>query len=140
MEQIQVRVGFGEAVKRAFSKCFCFSGRASRSEYWWFVLFHCAVLICIWFLVGLMPDTAYATAGNLETALTTSWVLVGLIPYLSLCCRRLHDIDKSSLCIFVRANPFFGEIRWLIWMCMSSELWANDYGDVPNMVDSEEEQ
>ncbi len=140
MEQIQVRVGFGEAIKRAFSKYFCFSGRASRSEYWWFVLFYYAVFICIGFLAGLMADPASATAENLLNALIISWWLIALFPFLGLCCRRLHDIGKSGWCILVTFVPFVGGIIWLIWMCKPSDIWANDYGDVPNVVETDEEQ
>ena len=32
-------VGFGEAVSRGFRKYFIFSGRATRAECWWWVLF-----------------------------------------------------------------------------------------------------
>ena len=134
MEQIQVRVGFGEAVKRAFSKCFCFSGRASRSEYWWFVLFYYAVLICI-----LWGGDLVGQAENLFDALIYSWVLICFFPHLCLCCRRLHDIEKSGLCIFEIVNPLFGWMRWLIWMCTPSDIWENDYGEVPNVVEIEDE-
>lgn len=40
----QKQVGFGEAISMAFSKYCCFSGRASRSEYWFFSLFVFIVL------------------------------------------------------------------------------------------------
>jgi len=32
-------MGFGEAIKTCFSKYFTISGRARRSEYWYFYLF-----------------------------------------------------------------------------------------------------
>lgn len=32
-------MGFVEAIKTCLAKYFVFSGRAARSEYWWFVLF-----------------------------------------------------------------------------------------------------
>ena len=65
-------VGFGEAISRGFTNYFTFSGRASRPEYWWWVLFT--------FLLGLIP-----LAG-----------LVTLIPTLAVTSRRLHDIGKTG--------------------------------------------
>ena len=65
-------VGFSEAISRGFTNYFTFNGRASRPEYWWWVLFT--------FLLGLIP-----LAG-----------LVTLIPTLAVTSRRLHDIGKSG--------------------------------------------
>ena len=42
-------MGFGESIKHVFSNMTNFSGRASRSEFWWFALFQLGVL------VGLQP-------------------------------------------------------------------------------------
>ena len=65
-------VGFSEAISRGFTNYFTFNGRASKPEYWWWVLFT--------FLLGLIP-----LAG-----------LVTLIPTLAVTSRRLHDIGKSG--------------------------------------------
>ena len=65
-------VGFGGAITRGFSNYFTFSGRATRAEYWWWVLFTA--------LVGLIP-----LAG-----------LVTLIPTIAVTTRRLHDKGKSG--------------------------------------------
>ena len=65
-------VGFGEAISRGFTNYFTFSGRASRPEYWWWVLFTA--------LVAIIPLSILAT----------------FIPSLALASRRLHDIGKSG--------------------------------------------
>ena len=65
-------VGFGKAISRGFTNYITFSGRATRSEYWWWVLFA--------FLIGFIP-----LAG-----------LVTLIPTLAVTSRRFHDIGKSG--------------------------------------------
>ena len=65
-------VGFGEAISRGFTNYFTFSGRASRPEYWWWVLFTA--------LVAIIPLS----------------ILVTFIPSLALASRRLHDIGKSG--------------------------------------------
>lgn len=50
MEQNSIReaspkLSFTEAVRQVFNKYVTFKGRARRSEYWWFILFYCLVLI-----------------------------------------------------------------------------------------------
>ena len=65
-------VGFGEAISRGFTNYFTFSGRASRPEYWWWMLFT--------FLVSIIPLS----------------ILVTFIPSLAVTSRRLHDIGKSG--------------------------------------------
>mgnify|MGYP001186575049 CR=1 FL=1 len=72
----QPKVGFGGAIGRGFSNYFNFSGRATRAEYWWWILFN--------FLVVLIPIVNWV-----------SW-LIFLIPNISLTTRRLHDIGKTG--------------------------------------------
>ena len=76
-------MSFGEAIKSVFSKYATFSGRARRSEYWFFYLFSFLVnlaLSCIPFI----------------SALSFVWSLAILIPSLAVTVRRFHDIGKSG--------------------------------------------
>lgn len=68
-------MSFMDAIKTCFSKYFDFSGRARRSEYWWFYLFV--------FVLSLIPFV------NLLTLAT-------IIPTVSAAARRLHDTDRSG--------------------------------------------
>ena len=54
----QRQLTFGEAVKKALTENYCnFSGRASRSEFWWFQLFT--------FIVGIVASgLSYSIVGN----------------------------------------------------------------------------
>jgi len=72
---------FQTAVKTCFSKYADFSGRASRSEYWWFVLAEVIVLI----VASLIHEYVYLIAA-----------LGFLLPALAVGARRLHDIGKSG--------------------------------------------
>ena len=40
-------VSFGQAIKLGFRNCFRFSGRASRSEFWYFILFYAIILSAV---------------------------------------------------------------------------------------------
>lgn len=158
----QRQVTFGEAIKRALTVNYCkFSGRSSRSEYWWFSLFSCIVSWLASLIQWISP-----TAG-----LTLS-ILISLglfLPSLGLTVRRLHDIGKSGwwlvglyaivfvasigcaipLALIARdgltptAGTFTGvgigavliiiaSIILIVWMCKPSQPEFNQYGPVPN--------
>ena len=71
-------MNFGEAVKVCFSKYVGFEGRATRSEYWWWVLF--AILVS--FVLGML---------RLELV-NALFSLAILLPSIAVGARRLHDI------------------------------------------------
>ena len=76
-------MSFGEAIKSVFSKYATFSGRARRSEFWYFVLFNFLVS----FVLGLIPFLSLVSG---------LWALAVLIPSLAVTVRRFHDIGKSG--------------------------------------------
>ena len=92
-------VGFGEAISKGFSNYFTFSGRARRSEYWFWILFTS--------LVQLIPIVGGFIA------------LATLIPSLAVGSRRLHDIGKSGwwqLCFIILLSVLYlVVILMLIW-------------------------
>ena len=80
-------MSFGEAIKACFQKYATFSGRARRSEYWYFYLFYFLVSFGLSFLSILTPFARYMS------------LFLGLaffIPNLAVCVRRFHDIGKSG--------------------------------------------
>lgn len=134
----QYLVPFGVAVSRAFSNYCKFTGRASRSEFWWFYLFNLAVL----FVLGTF-EAFFAAAGGegsprsiIFYSLQALWGLVTLLPWLGLYWRRLHDIGKSGWNILWSLLPLAGAIILLVYFCRGSEMRPNQYGPVPNMADN----
>lgn len=125
----QRQVSFTEAISLAFNQYCKFSGRASRSEYWWFALF-CLLLGLIINAVGLIAGTQSLTYSGVGGAVN----LVLLLPSLGLCVRRLHDIGKGGGWIFINFIPLVGWIIFLIWMVKDSEPGDNRFGPMPNLV------
>jgi uncharacterized membrane protein YhaH (DUF805 family) len=74
-------MNFIESVKTCFSKYADFSGRATRSEYWWFVLFYTIVLI----VGAVVNEYGMAIA-----------ILALLVPITAAATRRLHDTGRSG--------------------------------------------
>jgi uncharacterized membrane protein YhaH (DUF805 family) len=87
-------MGFGEAVSSCFSKYANFSGRAPRSEYWWWVLF----VILVSFGVGLISGFLEVASGNkaIGNLVIGLLDLFFLLPNLSVAVRRLHDLNRSG--------------------------------------------
>ena len=50
-QHVKPSLSFGQAVSACFSKYATFTGRARRSEYWWFTL--------LLFVIGLLTNIAY---------------------------------------------------------------------------------
>lgn len=126
----QRQVSFTESISLAFNQYCKFSGRASRSEYWWFALFCLLLGIVIGFPVGLIAGTQSLTYTGVGGAVN----LVLLLPSLGLCVRRLHDIGKGGGWIFINFIPLAGWIIFLIWMVKDSEPGDNRFGPMPNLV------
>ncbi len=128
----QRQVSFSEAVNRALTVNYCnFSGRASRSEYWWYALFSGIVNIAMFIIVALVTYLIGQTAGQVINC------LVGLalfLPGLGLSVRRLHDIGKSGWWLLLAFIPLVGAIILIVWFCQDSQMADNEYGPVPNMV------
>jgi uncharacterized membrane protein YhaH (DUF805 family) len=92
-----------------------FTGRASRSEYWWFYLFTV--------LVTAAADTLGGTVGNLAS-------LAFFLPGLALLVRRLHDVGRSGWW-FLIVFTIIGIPVVLYWLVKDSDAGANAYGPGP---------
>lgn len=115
---------FTESVKTVYSKYATFSGRATRSEYWWFVLFLYATILCA-VLLGVATGIDKPIL-----ALIGIFVAISFIPIVALRVRRLHDIGKSGWWIFLGLVPYIGEFILFIFSVMGSD-GENEYGPDP---------
>lgn len=120
----QRQATFQEAVVSALQLNYCnFNGRASRSQYWYFVLFNV--------IIGILCTILTAIIGNAGTIITYIIDLALLLPGLGLAVRRLHDINKSGWFLLLSLIPLVGAIILIIWFCKDSEMQPNQYGPVP---------
>jgi uncharacterized membrane protein YhaH (DUF805 family) len=114
-------MGFGDAIRSCFAKYATFTGRAPRSEYWYFVLFQ--------LLVNAV--TAFVDL-RLGSNIVGSLVdLVLLLPSLAVGVRRLHDIDRSGWWLLIALIPLIGWVFIIIWACTKGSLGPNRFGPDP---------
>ena len=121
-------MSFTESVGTCFSKYVVATGRASRSEYWWFQLF----LVIIQFTT-IFSDAFLFTDLVLEDGISPINIvasLATLIPSIAVYIRRLHDVNRSGWWIFI-ALTCVGIIPLLIWLCSKGTDGPNDFGDDP---------
>lgn len=119
-------MGFQEATTTCLRKYFTFSGRAVRSEYWYFALF---CFLGSLLLGGVDMMVFDSEIGDLEL-FSSLFSLATIIPGISACSRRLHDIGRSGWWQLLLLVPLIGVIILIYWLCKSGE-GDNDYGPVP---------
>lgn len=115
-----------EAVKRFFKKYTVFTGRASRSEYWWWVLVSAAVSLILQSIANLgSTTTASGTSVPGPGAVVVSiilviWGLATIVPSLALAVRRLHDVNMSGWFLLLVLVPFLGVLALLVLSILPS--------------------
>lgn len=119
---------FTEAVKGGFNNYVNFKGRATRSEYWWWVLFQIIVLAIPYTL--LIGEAASGQAG-IGTALYYLIALALFLPSLGLSFRRLHDTNRSAWWLLISLIPLVGGIILLVWVILKGTDGPNKYGPDP---------
>ncbi len=99
----------------ALKKYADFNGRASRSEYWYFILFNVIVSIAV-SMIDVYARTMF---------LNTIYSLAVLVPGIAVGVRRMHDVNKSGWYILI---PIYN----LILACTEGTAGPNQYGADPN--------
>ena len=117
-------MSFADAIRSVFSKYATFSGRARRSEFWWFSLFAAIV----YFIVTIID----AVAKNAVLGILV--ILALLLPSLAVTARRLHDTGRTAWWILIGIIPIVGAIVLLVFECQDSQPGPNQYGPSPKGV------
>ena len=115
-------MGFVEAVRTClFRKYFVFRGRASRAEYWWFVLFNLLITIPL----ALLGPLLFVVG------------IVLVVPQLAVGVRRLHDTNRSGWWLALSAAGWIPLVGWiaslvLLWFLIQrGDAGDNRYGPDP---------
>jgi uncharacterized membrane protein YhaH (DUF805 family) len=102
---------------QVLSKYAVFSGRARRSEYWYFVLFN-ALITPVIYLISIpllgIPAILYS--------------LAVFIPAMAVGVRRLHDTGRSGWNLLLALIPLIGAIILLVYFFQDSAVGENKYG------------
>lgn len=115
-----------------------FSGRATRREFWWFVLIHSAVVAGLFlfysFVSGLVGADGFASHPVTYTVamLISAYLTASLPPALAITVRRLHDAGRRGWWILLLLVPVLGALALIVLLAMDSQRWRpNRWGPQP---------
>jgi uncharacterized membrane protein YhaH (DUF805 family) len=99
-------MNFQDAIKTCYSKYADFKGTATRSEYWWFVLF---------IVLGS------AAAATISQAFSGLFSLAVFLPSIAAATRRLHETDRSGWWQLIGLVPLVGWIVLIVWLAQEGK-------------------
>lgn len=153
MNQVKPQMGFVEAIKTCFSKYATFSGRARRSEFWWFYLLNAILSWCASGLVQWKTSKAnelmsqvsldsdfQALSDQASSIDNTFFIGIGILgilmlamilPMIAAHVRRLHDVGKSGNLMWLYLLCGVGGLVPLFMCIQDGKPEANQYGESP---------
>ena len=105
-----------------------FSGRARRSEYWYYILANLIILI----IAAVIDNVTGLNFEPLPYGIIYSlYALATFLPGLAVTVRRLHDVGKSGWFYFIVLVPIIGAF-WLLYLFVKDgDQGTNSYGSDP---------
>lgn len=127
-------MGFFEAVGVCFSKYAVWSGRARRSEYWWFALF-CLIVSFIIAMIDAAVFPQFISSNAMQGGpFSFVFTLVTFLPSLGVLIRRLHDLERSGWWFWLVLIPIVGWIVLFVFMVSEGTRGRNYYGEDPVLL------
>ena len=111
-------MNFVESLQTCYKKFFDFSGRASKSEYWWFQLYNAIIYLL-----------TFVFQGDL-TLLFSILIIANIIPIWAAAVRRVHDSDKSGWMVLISVIPIIG-LYVIVLLIQDGSKGKNRFGAKP---------
>jgi len=111
-------MSFADAIKHVLTNYVGFTGRALRSEYWYWVLFY----LVVYFVLFLIDSSVLQMR-----VLTTLFSLGVLLPAIAVTVRRMHDTDRSGWWVLLSLVPLVGLVV-VYWAAIEGTPGANRFG------------
>ncbi|MFT0862241.1 DUF805 domain-containing protein [Ancylobacter sp. G4_0304] len=124
---------FSSAVSSVLGKYATFSGRAPRSEYWWWVLFTILVNWVATFVDTLLFGEFYLMHYEEIQVFTPITTLIGLaltLPSIAVGARRFHDLRHSGWWLLIGLTGI-GALVIFFWFMRRGTEGPNRYGPDP---------
>jgi uncharacterized membrane protein YhaH (DUF805 family) len=120
---------FQSAVKKCFANYVTFTGRAARSELWWFVLFILIGNVVFSLVDGLLFGST--AEGQPVSILGAVFSLAVFLPSIAVGVRRLHDLDKSGWWYLLVLIPILGALVLIYFFVQKGTDGPNRFGADP---------
>lgn len=115
---------FIESAKSSFQNYATFSGRAVRSEFWYYQLF-----VVLAGIVLTIVDVIIFGANSDIQLFSALFSLAVFIPSLAIGSRRLHDTDRSAWWLLIGIIPLIGLIVLIVFWAQSGTEGPNRFGE-----------
>lgn len=110
---------FQTSIRTCLNKYADFSGRASRSEYWWFMLFYILAYLALAIVAAI-----------LHFPLLVILILGLVVPGISAAARRLHDTGKTGWWQLISIIPLIGLVL-IVFLAQEGTAEGEKYGAAP---------
>ena len=101
-----------------------FNGRATREQYWMFILLYVVIYIALIFILKMIG----------MKMLMGLFYLAIILPSIALAARRLHDINKSGWWQLIGLIPVVGWIVLIVWLASEGDKEGNRFGMPASVV------
>ena len=108
-------------------KNFSWNGRASRKEYWTFVLINLVIYIGTYILISSESEHEQMVGLVIFSLLA----ILTFIQAFTLSIRRLHDTNKSGWWLLIQLIPYLGSFILFIFYCLKGNKGDNKFGADP---------
>lgn len=119
---------FTQSIKSVLTNYTNFTGRASRSEFWYFALL---MVIIYWLIFLIGGHNSNGGPSVLASILIGIAWLATLLPILAVSVRRMHDTGRGGGWIFISLVPCIGTIWYIVLAALPSEQGSNRFGPMP---------
>lgn len=129
---------FLSGIKLGIKNSFNFSGRANRSEFWWYILFLGGIYSLVpkgfEFIGNYINTHDYNSRSEVISTILMLLFLIllsisFLITHLSVVVRRLHDLNLRGWYYFIIVIPIIGLIMCIYWGCKEGGVATNRFGN-----------
>lgn len=128
-------MNISQAVSVCFAKFATFSGRASRPEYWWFMLAATIFSYILQIMVGVRTLNDSNQGSLMAIGMNIMFFIIA-IPQIAAGSRRLHDTGRSGWWQML-AFTVIGLIPLIIWLAQEGSKEPNNYGDPTSRIGGE---
>ena len=108
---------FVDVLKKQYTD---FKGRASRSQYWYYIMFYTLIAIPLTIVDALLFG---------QQVLSGLLGLATVVPCLAMSVRRFHDLGKPWFWFLIALVPVVGPIALIFWFCQPGEAKTNQWGE-----------
>jgi uncharacterized membrane protein YhaH (DUF805 family) len=120
-------MSFIASIKTCFKNYAVFSGRAARSEFWWFTLF----LVLGNIAATMIDSIVFSIPPDQSGPLNSIFSLGTLLPSIAVSVRRLHDLQRSGWWLLLIFIPLLGWLTLLFWEVSKGTDGTNRFGPDP---------